>query len=73
MVGSLLGCFGNLFTASLAPGRPSDVAPGADVSVSPKCVVTLKNSEVTRVRADLESAMFESRVPPRIAVSNHIH
>lgn len=31
-------------------------------------MLTMRNNDVTRVRADIESALFHSAVPPRIAI-----
>jgi hypothetical protein len=98
-VGGLLGCFGQLFTANLAPGwqkaGPSSdslsrsnasaaaAAANADASSSshgaageqkseqqqePCRMLTVKNNDITRVRAELDSASFVSAVAPRIAV-----
>jgi hypothetical protein len=102
LVGGLLGCFGQLFTANLAPGwqkpgtssdslsRSSSstsaaaaAAANADASSSsngaageqksdqqqePCGMLTVKNNDITRVRAELDSASFVSAVAPRIAV-----
>jgi hypothetical protein len=101
LVGGLLGCFGQLFTAHLAPGwqkpgtssdslsRSSSsasaaaAAANADASGSsngaageqksdqqrePCGMLTVKNNDITRVRAELDSASFVSAVAPRIAV-----
>ncbi|KAF6255279.1 hypothetical protein COO60DRAFT_1702917 [Scenedesmus sp. NREL 46B-D3] len=110
LVGGLLGCFGQLFTANLAPGwqQPggcsdslsrsssssasaaapatgaagasgtasadagsSDGAAGAqksDQQQEPCGMLTVRNNDITRVRAELESASFVSAVAPRIAV-----
>lgn len=67
LLGGLLSCFGNLFTASLAHGWPLDASEG-DEGVAPRCMLTVKNNDVTRVRAELESVLFQSQVSPRIAV-----
>jgi hypothetical protein len=102
-VGGLLGCFGQLFTANIAPGwqkagsaaadslsRSSSsasaaaaAAANADASSSstgaageqksdqqqaPCGMLTVRNNDITRVRAELESASFVSAVAPRIAV-----
>jgi hypothetical protein len=85
LLGGLLGCFGQLFTATVAPGWPSQQqdslltasmetggtgssSNGADSAGAPQAIVTLRNNEVTRVKANLEAASFESAVSPRIAV-----
>jgi hypothetical protein len=103
LVGGLLGCFGQLFTATLAPGWQKSAAASsdslsrssssasaaaaatanADVSSAaasaaaveqksdqqePCGMLTVKNNDITRVRAELESASFVSAVAPRIAV-----
>uniref|UniRef100_A0A383VKR7 Uncharacterized protein n=1 Tax=Tetradesmus obliquus TaxID=3088 RepID=A0A383VKR7_TETOB len=106
LVGGLLGCFGQLFTATLAPGWQKDAAGAAADSLSrssssasaaavaanpavattdicsgngadqksdqqksePCGMLTVRNNDVTRVRAELESASFVSAVAPRIAV-----
>jgi hypothetical protein len=91
VISGLLSCFGELFTASIAPGWPqhqqqqqhvpSAASPAASLdgnggsprsaaaeTAVPQAIVTLQNNEVTRVRAELEAAAFESAVPPRIAV-----
>jgi hypothetical protein len=39
-----------------------------DGGAVPQAIVTLRNNEVTRVKANLEAASFESAVSPRIAV-----
>lgn len=99
LLSGLLGCFGQLFTATVAPGWPSqqqdsllaastaDLAAGSSSSVGgggsidggggndgsnsssqPQAILTLRNNEITRVKADVEAASFESAVSPRIAV-----
>jgi hypothetical protein len=97
VIGGLLGCFGQLFTATLAPGwteqaaaaaEAADVTSGGAVpaapdnlaaggssgngggssTASPQAVLTVSNNDVTRVRANLEAASFESAVPPSTAV-----
>ncbi|WIA20415.1 hypothetical protein OEZ85_004831 [Tetradesmus obliquus] len=103
LVGGLLGCFGQLFTATLAPGWQKDspgaaadslsrssssasaAAAAANIDISsgkeadqksdqlqqksePCGMLTVRNNDVTRVRAELESASFVSAVAPRIAV-----
>jgi hypothetical protein len=45
-----------------------EASSSTDDSAVPQAVVTLRNNEVTRVRANLEAASFESVVSPRIAV-----
>lgn len=83
LLSGLLGCFGQLFTATVAPGwapqqQDSLYTAAADPGIStisttdgdlaPQAIVTLRNNEVTRVKANLEAAAFESAVSPRIAV-----
>jgi hypothetical protein len=84
MLTGLLDCFGQLFTATVAPGWPTNLqessaqmatsashdgaSTSTDDSAVPQAVITLRNNEVTRVRANLEAASFESVVSPRIAV-----
>lgn len=88
MLSGLLGCFGQLFTATVAPGWPlqtEDSLLGASTELlfgsnsgsnggdggggpAPQAIVTLRNNEVTRVKANVEAASFESAVSPRIAV-----
>lgn len=86
LLGGLLGCFGQLFTATIAPGWPTQTqdnsllaaskemhssscnSSSADGTAAPQAIVTLRNNEVTRVKANLEAAAFESAVSPRIAV-----
>lgn len=83
LLSGLLGCFGQLFTATVAPGwapqqqdslytaaaDPDNSASSTtDGDVAPQAIVTLRNNEVTRVKANLEAAAFESAVSPRIAV-----
>ena len=59
LAGRLLGCFGDLFTASLDVGWKSE--PDEDGTHPPKCMLTVANNDVTRVRADVESLMFQVR------------
>ena len=47
LAGRLLGCFGDLFTASLDVGWKSE--PNEDGSRPPKCMLTIANNDVTRV------------------------
>jgi hypothetical protein len=98
LLGGVLACFGQLFTATIAPGWPSQqdsslLAASMDMGTNssssgnstaavdaaattaaagagavPQAIVTVRNNEVTRVKAALEAACFESSVSPRIAV-----
>lgn len=92
LLGGVLACFGQLFTATIAPGWPSSQQDGgsllaasmemggssgssgvtaeyaAAAAAVPQAIVTVRNNEVTRVKAALEAASFESAVSPRIAV-----
>ena len=34
----------------------------------PRCMLTIQNNDVTRVRADVDSLMFQSMVSPKMAV-----
>lgn len=54
LAGRLLGCFGDIFTASLDVGWKSE--PDEDGSQPPKCMLTVANNDITRVRQSLMSA-----------------
>ncbi|KAG2489303.1 hypothetical protein HYH03_012135 [Edaphochlamys debaryana] len=63
IAGRLLGCYGDLFTASLDTGfRPVSDDDGA--VQKPCCMLTVQSNEVTRLRADVEGLWFQSWVPP---------
>ena len=65
VVGKLLGCFGDLFSAQLDIGWPDRNQTNAEAergSFPPKCMLTVKNNDVSRVRAEVESLMFQVRV-----------
>lgn len=66
LAGRLLGCFGDLFSASMDIGWRSE--PEADGSCPPRCMLTIANNDVSRVRAQVESLLFQSCVSPRLAV-----
>lgn len=66
LASQLLSCFGDLFTTSLDVGWRSE--PEADGSNPCRCMLTVSNNDVTRVRADVESLMFQSSVSPKLAV-----
>jgi hypothetical protein len=89
LLSGLLACFGQLFTATVAPGwrqqqqqqgsllatsldgrigSSSAEAGDEEAAAAPQTIVTLRNNEITRVKANLEAASFESAVSPRIAV-----
>ena len=58
LAGRLLGCFGDLFTASLDVGWKAE--PDEDGSRPAKCMLTVANNDVTRVRIDaLCSSCFD--------------
>jgi hypothetical protein len=69
---SLLSCFGDLFSARLAPEWPSDLDQAAAAASGapppgPRAAVSLQTNDVTRARVELESAAFESSLAPRAA------
>lgn len=71
LVSSLLGCFGNLFTTTLDTAwcqDPPDAASGAPGSEALRCVLRVANNDITRVRCDLESALFQSCLAPAITI-----
>ena len=70
LAGRLLGCFGDLFTASLDVGWKSE--PDEDGSHPPKCMLTVANNDVTRVRADVESLMFQVSGLGEVALKRHV-
>lgn len=71
-VGRLLGCYGDLFTTSMDMGWGSAAAAAAageeEAARKPCCVLTVASNEITRVRADIDSLVFQSKLPPRITV-----
>jgi len=68
VLSSLVGCFGDLFSASVAPTWTAGEGEGGDGAASQKLLVSVRNNAVTRVRADVESLLLLSAVPPRTAV-----
>ncbi|MEW5318825.1 MAG: hypothetical protein WDW38_010011 [Sanguina aurantia] len=74
MVGRLLGCYGDLFTTSMDMGWGSGAAAAAagegeeEAARKPRCMLTVASNEITRVRADIDSLVFQSKLPPRITV-----
>ena len=76
MLGSLLGCYGSLFTTCLdtawVPENPNAAEANSSSSQpqqeSLRYVVSIANNEITRVKCDLESVLFQSCLAPRIAV-----
>lgn len=67
IAGRLLGCYGDLFTASMDMGwRAQSDADGA--AQRPCCMMTVQSNEITRLRAEVEGLWFQSTVSPRLAV-----
>jgi hypothetical protein len=61
-VGGLLGCFGSLLSAQVGFGE------GGPEGGAQRCTLSVRNNEVTRVRADLESAIVQSCISPGGAI-----
>ncbi|KXZ48833.1 hypothetical protein GPECTOR_25g418 [Gonium pectorale] len=67
IAGRLLGCYGDLFGASLDLGwRPESEADGAAQRAC--CMLSVASNDITRLRADVEGLWFQSSVSPRLAV-----
>ncbi|GLC71375.1 hypothetical protein PLESTF_001108700 [Pleodorina starrii] len=68
IAGRLLGCYGDLFTASLDLGwRPNSDSDGS-AAQRPCCMLTVASNDITRLRAEVEGLWFQSTVSPRLAV-----
>mmetsp|Transcript_20153 Transcript_20153/g.36210 ORF Transcript_20153/g.36210 Transcript_20153/m.36210 type:complete len:1754 (-) Transcript_20153:729-5990(-) len=83
LAAELLACHGDLFSASLDVGWvPKKPIARVDGSPSPRrkngespskamescCMLTVANSEITRVKAEVESFWFQSCVAPKLAI-----
>lgn len=68
LLGRLLGCYGDLFSASLDVGWCTDPEDPEGLAQKAKCMLTVANNDVTRVSANVETLMFQSSVSPKLAV-----
>ncbi|KAG1654977.1 hypothetical protein FOA52_004564 [Chlamydomonas sp. UWO 241] len=66
LAGQLMGCFGDLFNASIDVGWKAETEE--DGSRPACCMLKVSNNDITRVCADIESLMFQSTVSPKLAV-----